>query len=187
MIKIIYACSGNGKIEIKDPAVKIYTNDKYVKTDIQKDCQQINYDEFDMIIASPPCNYWSKANYRRDREESKYAQKTKYLLQFFLNIATNNNKPIIIENVINRKLMEKELKIPNNIEIVINGRHTYFSNKNIQFIKKFTFEKSCNIVNKSTKQRQGDNQVQQVFEKFIKIYGLKQEETNIQLNFLVNS
>ena len=97
MIKVLYSCSGYGKIDI--PEIKLTTNDKYIETDLKQDCTTINYNDYDIIIASPPCNYWSKANYKR--ENSKYAKETKYLLQWHIDKASKESKPMIIENVIN--------------------------------------------------------------------------------------
>lgn len=45
------------------------------KCDLQGDMLEVELKDYDFIIATPPCNYWSRANYRR--ETSEYAQKNK--------------------------------------------------------------------------------------------------------------
>ena len=47
------------------------------KCDLVGDMLDVNLTEYDFIIATPPCNYWSRANYRR--EVSEYSRKTKHL------------------------------------------------------------------------------------------------------------
>ena len=96
------------------------------KRDIPGDMLKIDLKPYDYIIATPPCNYWSRANYRR--ETSEYAQKTKHLLPNIIDILLKINKPFIVENVRNTSLMKKHGLYRNDLYIYHIGRHTYFSN-----------------------------------------------------------
>lgn len=68
--------------------------------DIGGDMLTINLEKYDFIIATPPCNWWSRANYRR--ETSEYSIRTKLLLPCILFKLTLLGKPFIIENVLNK-------------------------------------------------------------------------------------
>ena len=70
------------------------------KRDIGGDMLEVDLTSYDYIIATPPCNWWSRANYRRDRSE--YALKTKHLLPSILEKLCNQDKPFIVENVKNK-------------------------------------------------------------------------------------
>ena len=48
------------------------------KRDIGGDMMEVDLTPYDFIIATPPCNWWSRANWRRD--SSEYSLKTKHLL-----------------------------------------------------------------------------------------------------------
>ena len=50
--------------------------------DIDGDMMDVDLNPYDVIIATPPCNYYSRANYRR--ETSDYSQATKHLLPSIL-------------------------------------------------------------------------------------------------------
>ena len=63
------------------------------------DMMSVDLSGYDFIIASPPCNYYSRANYRRDY--SDYALSTKHLLPDILNKHLTVGKPFIVENVRN--------------------------------------------------------------------------------------
>lgn len=92
------------------------------------DMLTVNLENYDYIIATPPCNYYSKCNYRR--ETSKYAQETKHLLPSIINKCIETKKPFIIENVRNYKIM-KEILISaqvNGCFVYEYGRHTYITN-----------------------------------------------------------
>ena len=100
------------------------------KCDITANALSIPLDEYDFIIATPPCNWWSKANYRRN--SSDYALATKQLLPETIKTLSKQSKPFIIENVRNKPLMTKEGVIDliekNNLFSQIVGRHLYISN-----------------------------------------------------------
>lgn len=95
------------------------------------DMMDVDLTKYDYIIASPPCNYYSRANYRRDISE--YALSTKHLLPLILEKCGKLNKPFLIENVRNTVVMKKEgiFDICNkyNIFVYFIGRHTYFTNQ----------------------------------------------------------
>lgn len=65
--------------------------------DIGGDMLEVDLSPYDYIIATPPCNWWSRANYRRNSYE--YALKTKHLLIDILHKLCNQSKPFIVENV----------------------------------------------------------------------------------------
>lgn len=134
------------------------------KRDISGDMLDIDLTPYDYIIATPPCNYWSRANYRR--ETSEYAQKTKHLLPDIIDKLIELNKPFIVENVRNKKLMQENGLYDLDCYIYHIGRHTYWSNI-ILDIEKITFEPD-NIQNKSQSNRQGGTQVHKIIEIFIK-------------------
>ena len=101
------------------------------------DMLEVDLSKYDFIIASPPCNYYSRANYRRDR--SDYALNTKHLLPCILNKLCYINKPFIVENVRNYNLFKKvgiiDFCNKNGILVYEYGRHTYFSNLFLNFTK----------------------------------------------------
>ena len=69
------------------------------------DAMNVDLTPYDFIIASPPCNWWSKANpyYKK----SKYALNTKHLLPDIIEKLGKQEKPFIIENVKNVKRMKE--------------------------------------------------------------------------------
>lgn len=103
----IYLCSRKDRYDNFDIVYNDidarYLNDLTSSKRIVADCNFINYLDYDFIIATPPCNYYSRANYRR--ETSKYAQDTKHLLPTILNTCTDFDVPFIVENVLNDSLL----------------------------------------------------------------------------------
>lgn len=164
-MKGIYLAS----FKAKHPGYYIVYQDINGKCDLPGDMLDIDLSSYDFIIASPPCNYWSKANYRR--ETSDYSQKTKHLLPGILNKLVHFNKPFIVENVRNITLFEKNNLFNFNVYVYCIGRHTYWTNVSFSFdelcdlqqkqIKDFCQTKSCN-------NRQGGYNVFLVIEKFLK-------------------
>lgn len=137
-------------------------------------CDMLDVDlaNYDFILASPPCNYYSRANYRRDI--SDYAINTKHLLPCCLANCILSNKPFIVENVRNWSLFDKcgiiDFCNRNGILIYEYGRHTYFTNvflclsgipQNIDFIQ--------NISNCKLYYREGGQNVFNVFEYFMDV------------------
>ena len=96
------------------------------KRDISGDMLKINLDKYDYIIATPPCNYYSRANYRR--ETSEYSQKTKHLLPDIINKLIKLDKPFIVENVRNPKIFHDQGLFNKSCFVYIHGRHTYWTN-----------------------------------------------------------
>jgi|GEM_PF-1724732 len=127
--------------------------------DIPGDCMDVDLTPFDFIIASPPCNYYSRANYSRD--VSDYALNTKHLLPDLLCKLTDLGKPFIVENVVNHRLQLDFFEVYN-YEL---GGHRYWSNVKLDL--------SCvpqEKVNKSkltSLARQGGFNVYQVVERFL--------------------
>jgi site-specific DNA-cytosine methylase len=162
MKKVLYLASGHGIINHVD--YEITYQDKYVNRDVIGDMLEIDLTNYDIIIATPPCNYWSRANYRR--ETSKYSQETKHLLPDILKKLNNQSKPFIVENVINKERM-KDIISSSNCYYYEHGRHCYFSNillnlsnveQNVEYIQ--------NIGSKNHS-RQGGKNVKNVFEYFL--------------------
>lgn len=145
--------------------------------DIGGDMMTVDLTKYDYIIATPPCNYWSRANYRR--ETSEYSQKTKHLLPEILKKLCNQEKPFIVENVKNSKLFQKNglYNLPCFIYII--GRHTYWTNIicNISDIKQKPNVKILSngkrlwldTQNTSRKNRQGGQQVHEVIEAWLNL------------------
>lgn len=94
------------------------------------DALEVDLSPFDFIIATPPCNWWSRANpyYKR----SQYALSTKHLLPDLLTKLAHTKKPFILENVINKKRMTSEgvfdLSDYLGLYYQFVGRHTYWTN-----------------------------------------------------------
>lgn len=131
------------------------------------DALEIDLSYYDFIIATPPCNYYSRANYRR--ETSEYSLKTKHLLPTIIEKCVLSGKPFIVENVRNRKLMKDIInKFP--YFYCEYGRHSYFSNIYLPslVIGSIPQEKE-NIAGVSRTKRQGSNNVHAVIEYFLSI------------------
>ena len=142
------------------------------KRDIGGDMMDIDLEKYDFIIATPPCNYWSRANYRRDRSE--YALTTKHLLPDILHKLCKIDKPWIVENVKNKKRFTEAglFNLPCYVYFV--GRHTYWSNilmsvDDIPQIQDFV-QHGIYIGNKFSEKgntREGGWNVHQVIERFL--------------------
>lgn len=94
------------------------------------DMLNVDLNKYDFIIATPPCNYYSRANYRRN--SSSYSLSTKHLLPCILLKCAKLDKPFIVENVRNFKMFNESgiIDICKMYGILIYeyGRHTYFTN-----------------------------------------------------------
>ena len=64
--------------------------------DILGDMLSIDLTPYDFVIASPPCNWWSKAN--PYYKTSPYALNTKHLLPDTIKRLAKSGKPFVIEN-----------------------------------------------------------------------------------------
>ena len=119
---------------------------------------EIDLKPYDFIIATPPCNYYSRANWKRNKSE--YSLKTKHLLPKILMKLNKLNKPYLVENVRNKTLMKD---IYNLVPFVYEyGRHTYFTN--ILFNPNNIPQKYDDIQNGSKALRQGGENVHNVIE-----------------------
>ena len=143
----------------------LYTKISLLKRDLGGDMLQVPLDKYDILIATPPCNYWSRANYRR--ETSKYALETKHLLPEIIKKFKETGKPFIVENVINKTLMSKIIKDNSDIYYYEHGRHSYFTNVNMSSYIKDIPQIKDDIQNKTRKQRQGGFNVNIVLTYFI--------------------
>lgn len=141
------------------PNYNITYQDINGKRDIGGDMLDVDLTPYDYIIASPPCNYWSRANYRR--EISEYSQKTKHLLPTIL------NKPFIVENVINRKLYKKHGLYNLDCFIYEHGRHTYWTNIMINFLGVKQYKED--ITNMPSNKRQGGINVHNVIDYWLNV------------------
>ncbi|MCS4536767.1 hypothetical protein NXS15_01300 [Mycoplasma sp. CSL7475-4] len=121
----------------------------------------VDLSPYDFIIATPPCNYYSRANYRR--ETSEYAQRTKHLLLEILAKLRAQDKPYIVENVINKKLMREFLHHSGEYLYFV-GRHTYWTNIKLDQFKQ---EKEPLIQSIASKNRQGGRNVFLIVEEFL--------------------
>lgn len=162
-MKVLYLAAGNDNLDLEN----VYYQDKYIQRDIGGCMLDVDLSKFDVILATPPCNYWSRANYRR--EVSEYSQKTKHLLPKIIKKLSKLNKPFIVENVRNKPLFEKYglYDIPG-INVYHFGRHTYWSNYDISNLFKFVeLPKKENIQYKNRKDRQGGSDITQIFKVFV--------------------
>lgn len=85
------------------------------------DMLEVDLSNYDYIIATPPCNYYSIANYRR--ETSKVALSTKHLLPSIIKKCEDLGKPFLIENVCNSTLLPKS-----NVYEFNFGHHHFYTN-----------------------------------------------------------
>lgn len=96
------------------------------KRDIAGDMMSIDLSDYDYIIATPPCNFWSIA---RGNRCSQYSLDTKHLLPDIINKLVSLGKPFIVENVKNNKRFVEYGVLPrNDCFVFVLGRHTYFTN-----------------------------------------------------------
>lgn len=158
----------------KHPNYDLKTNDiRPLKgVDVVGDMMQIDLAKYDYIVASPPCNYWSRAvNYDR---MSNYAKNTKHLLPDILEKLGKLDKPFLVENVINRVRMRDngvfEIADKYAMYIYFVGRHTYFTN----VLCNLDCEQPCEYIknlNSKNEYRQGFQNVHRVIEIWLKFIG----------------
>ena len=158
------------------PGYNIIYQDINGKRDLPGDMLCVDLEDYDYIICTPPCNWWSRANWRRD--SSMYSQQTKLLLVSMLYRLALLHKPFIVENVRNDKRFNEYLlfQIPG-VRYFVVGRHTYWTNicfRSDDIVQKPLVEiregkriwlSSQNI---NRERRQGTNEVNVVIERFIK-------------------
>ena len=119
-MKVIYLAA----FQANHPNFDVTYQDINGKRDIGGDMLDVDLTPYDVIIATPPCNYYSRANWRR--ETSIYSQNTKHLLPSIMRKLSSQDKPFIIENVINLSLMDFVNDCP--VFTIQHGRHLYFTN-----------------------------------------------------------
>ena len=161
-MKIIYLAS----FKAEHPGYDIVYQDINGKRDLDGDMLDIDLTPYDVIIATPPCNFYSRANYRY--LTSEYSQKTKNLLPSIIFKLQEQSKPYIVENVINRKRMKGIIKNFKDFYYEI-GRHSYFTNIpiNLSNIKQeYDFRYGGVPLVKNT---QGGDNVHNVFEYWLKV------------------
>lgn len=176
-MKVLYLAAGKAKLNYEN----VIYNDLLVERDLKCDMLDVEISEYDLIIATPPCNYWSKANCNIN---SEYSQKTKHLLPDILKKLSNSNKLYVVENVINKKRMKENgvFDIVGDWFYFEHGRHCYFTNdirfKSIIFNvkQKQDFKYGGIFINKKD-DRQGGSNVNNVFNCFIK-YLLEEKNMN---------
>lgn len=145
--------------------------------DISGDMLDIDLSNYDFIIATPPCNYYSRANYRRD--SSIYALNTKHLLPSILKKLISLNKPFLVENVRSFRLFNDLGLFDLPCFVYFIGRHTYWSN--ILFVsdipQKFDFQYGDKLLKDfqflGLNNRQGGSNVHNVVEMFLFTIGAK--------------
>ena len=157
-MKGIYLAAFKAKHDAKD----LTYQDINGKRDIGGDMMDVDLSPYDYIIATPPCNYWSRANWRRD--SSDYAQKTAHLLPSILRKLIKLDKPFIVENVLNsKKFIEIGLyALPCHIYCI--GGHTYWTNV-LLFVDVKQYDQNKQYISSSA--RQGGINVHNVSQQFI--------------------
>ena len=164
-----------GAYKAQHPNHQIIYQDINGQRDLDGDMLAIDLTPYDFIICTPPCNYWSRANYRR--ETSEYAQKTKHLLPEMLRKLCFQTKPWIIENVRNDKMFAKHHLFDYPCFVYKVGRHTCWSN--VKFIVWDIVQLPKTYIDANGKKhwrssqhldkkaRQGGEEVHQVIERFL--------------------
>lgn len=172
----LYLCARKHRL----PGYNIHYNDieYYPGIDYVLDCRLLLRNisskfmrKYDYFIATPPCNFYSRANYRRN--QSTVALMTKDLLPLCLEKLSKLKKPYIIENVLNDSLILKDDQISkiikdNSIYYIKFGGHIFFTN-----IFMFNFHKSWshkqNKQNVCRNKRDGNYNVDLVIKEFLRI------------------
>ena len=151
------------------PTYEIVYQDINGNRDIPGNMLDINLKEYDYIIATPPCNYYSKA--RGSNPPSDYAFRTKHLLPEIIKKLMNFNKPFIVENVRNFPKFDQIGLFNLHLYVYFIGRHTYWTNimfnpSNIKQQYDFTQGGNIRIPGINT---QGGKNVHRVIEYWLKV------------------
>ena len=120
--KVIYLASGRAMLKYQN----VVYNDFKEKRDLICDMFDVDLSDYDILIATPPCNFYSRA--RGNNKPSNYALKTKDLLPKIIDKFIVTNKPFIVENVRNAPLFKSLGLYNKNCYIYTHGRHTYWTN-----------------------------------------------------------
>ena len=158
-MKGIYLCAKNHRI----PGTNLDYNDIEQLPGITHccSCEDIDISKYDYIIATPPCNYYSRANYRR--ETSKVAQATKHLLPYCIEVCIKSGKPFIIENVCNSTLLPKT-----NLYEFDFGNHHFYTNVFMLVIDR-SYARKQNKQNLSYGNRDDNYNVHIIINQFLEI------------------
>ena len=146
--------------------------DAKYKCDILGDMLEVDLSKYDYIIATPPCNWWSKAN--PYYKTSKYALETKHLLPSIIDKLGKQDKPFIIENVINKKRFREngiyDIIDKYNLYVKYVGRHIYITNVecDLECEQHQDFKYGGKRVNKDG-YNQGGSNVHIVIEKWLEV------------------
>lgn len=153
------------------PGYNIIYQDINGKRDLPGDMMDICLDPYDYIIATPPCNYYSRAAGNR---HSDYAINTAHLLPDILNKLAAQEKPFIVENVRNYPAFNSLnlFDYPHIYHYFI-GRHTIWTNT--PFYTWLNYDIEFNRINGKyaidlidRKQRQGSKNVHIIIERWLK-------------------
>ncbi len=178
-MKIIYLASGYAKLQ--EPGVTY--NDLIVPRENRQDMLEVDLNEYDILIATPPCNFYSYA--RGSKRPSEYALNTAHLLVDIIIKFYYTGKPFIVENVTNKTSMGFIWAMCSDLGLYRfkHARHTYITNIKFdvsEVPKEFDFKKGGYFIN-TFSDRQGGNQVSAIIDCFIKaaksILARKAEET----------
>lgn len=161
-MKIIYLAS----FEAQHPSFDVVYQDINGKRDIGGDMMDVDLTPYDVIIATPPCNWWSNA-FRTTRKISQYAIDTSHLLPGILAKLLSINKPFIIENVRNAPLFKSHGLFDKGCYIYFVGRHTYWTN--VPFNPSNIIQIFDNIQFSSKNKRQGGSNVQAVIDYWLEV------------------
>lgn len=131
--------------------------------DLGGDMMDVDLSEYDFIIATPPCNYFSRGNWRRNCSE--YSLNTRHLLPGILRKLCYQDKPFIVENVRNFKMFNDLGLFDLPCFVYFIGRHTYWSN---MLLSTDVPQIQDHIWTSSQANRQGGFNVHQVIEMFLK-------------------
>lgn len=126
-MKVIYLACGKARLNFPN----VVYNDLFEDCDLKIDMMSVDLTPFDFILASPPCNYYSRA--RGNCPPSAYALETAHLLPDILNKLISSGKPFVVENVRNKPLFLKLGLFNFPCFVYFHGRHTYWTNIMIDF------------------------------------------------------
>ena len=172
MKKVIYLASGRAILEYPN----VIYNDLIENRDLKCDMMQVNLEVYDVLIATPPCNYYSRA---RTGAPSQYALNTKHLLPSILDKFIKTGKPFIVENVRNAPLFKRLGLFNFNCFIYTHGRHTYWTNIPINITnipQEFDFKHIPGYGTVRLKKYvQGGKNVNDVFNYFLEVVNSKEK------------
>lgn len=158
-MKGVYLCSRAHRL----PGYDIDYNDVefYPGINLLCDCMDVDLNGYDFVIATPPCNYYSRANWRR--VYSDVAQSTKHLLPGILEKCQKFGKPFIIENVLNSSLLPKSEVYEFDF-----GQHHFYTNL-FMFVPDKSFAIRQNKQNVSRSKRDGNYNVDFIIKLFLEV------------------